>query len=159
MQQLIENLSAQPAVCIFLFIFIFLISSIQNYMLLNSLLKMHRSKSALKKLKNEYTFSQKLWFHHFKGNCRHAVKFCNGLVFFQKSAWICLGLYLIAALLFVFGFCSARIIAWLTILFSLLYVLPSLAMHSAFSRPIVIGRFKEFSFEKYHNTEDHDSLL
>ena len=159
MQRLIKSFSEQPAVCIFLLIFIFLISAIQNYMLLNSLLKMHRSKSALKKLKNEYTFSQKLWFQHFKGNCRHAVKFCNGLILFQKSAWICLGVYLAAALLFAFRLCSSTMIAWMTMAISLLYVLPSFAVHTAFSRPIVIGRFKEFSFEKYHNTDDHESLL
>lgn len=159
MQQLIENLSKQPMVCIILSVIIFLFASLLNYMLLDSLLKMHRSKSALKKLKKEYTFLQRLCLLHFKGNCRHAVKFCNVLILFQKSSWVCFALYLIVSLLFVFGFFSAAIISWLSIAIFLFVDLPSFAINWTLSRPLLFAQFKEHSFEKYHNTDNHESLF
>ncbi|MBO5837173.1 MAG: hypothetical protein J6Q92_04695 [Oscillospiraceae bacterium] len=130
-----------------------------NYLLLDSLLKMHRSKSALKKLKKEYTFLQRLRFLHFEGNCRHAVKFCNGMIMYQKIGWLCLAVYLFVSLLFVLGFFPATIISWLSVAIFLCIDLPSFAVSWVLSRPLLFGRFKEHSFEKYHNTDNHESLF
>ena len=121
--------------------------------------EMHRSKSAVKKLKKEYTFMQKMRLIHVNDNCRHAIKFCNGMIIFQKFGWICITLYLIISLLFTFGLFSATFIAWFTVGICLLFDVPSFAIHTLLGRPIIVGRFKEFSFEKYHNTEDHKSLF
>lgn len=159
MQKLIENLSAQPLACVIISVFIFLLASLMNYLLLDSLLKMHRSKSALKKLKKEYAFLQRLRFLHFKGNCRHAVKFCNGLILFQKTSWACLALYLIISMLYAFGFFSVTIVSWLSIAILLFIDMPSFAINWVLSRPLLFGRFKEHSFEKYHNTDNHESLF
>ena len=158
MLQIIDNLSKQPTVCIIFSVFIFLISFFTNYSLLDSLLKMHRSKSAVKKLKKKYTFLQRMQLIHFKENCRHAIKFCNRMIIYQKISWGCITLYLIISLLFAFGLFSAKFIAWLTGIL-VAFDIPVFAIHSLLARPILFGRFKEFSFEKYHNTEDHDSLL
>ena len=159
MLQIVENLSKQPTVCIILSVIIFLICFFTNYLLLDSLLKMHRSKSAVKKLKKEYTFMQKMRLIHVKDNCRHAIKFCNGMIVFQKIGWICIVLYLIISLLFTFGLFSATFIAWFTVGIFLLFDVPSFSINRLLGRPIIVGRFKEFSFEKYHNTEDHKSLF
>ncbi len=159
MPQIIENLSKQPAVCIILSVLIFLFCFFTNYLLLDSLLKMHRSKSAVKKLKKEYTFLQRMRLLHFKENCRHAIKFCNGMIIYQKIGWVCLAIYLFMALLFAFGLFSATFITWLTVGVFLLFDAPAFAINRLLARPIIFGRFKEFSFEKYHNTENHDSLL
>ena len=99
MQKLIANLSAYPFVCIISSIVSFSFATLINYLLLGSLLKMHRSKSALKKLKKEYTFWQRFRFLHFEGNCRHAVKFCKGMLIYQKIGWHCFAIYLFASLL------------------------------------------------------------
>lgn len=157
--QLIDNLSKQPTLCIILSVLIFLFSLLMNYLLLDSLLKMHKSKSAVKKLKKEYTFLQRLSLLHFKENCRHAVKFCNCLIVFQKIAWICLTIYLFISLLFAFGIFSATFITWLAVGIFVLFDIPTFVLQLVLSRPIFFGRFKEYSFEKYHNTENHDSLL
>lgn len=159
MPQIIENLSKQPAVCIILSVLIFLFCFFTNYLVLDSLLKMHRSKSAVKKLKKEYTFLQRMRLLHFKENCRHAIKFCNGMIIYQKIGWVCLAIYLFMALLFAFGLFSATFITWLTVGVFLLFDVPAFAINRLLARPIIFGRFKEFSFEKYHNTENHDSLL
>ena len=159
MLQIIDNLSEQPTVCIILSVMLFLFSFFSNYWLLDSLLKMHRSKSAVKKLKKEYTFLQRMQLIHFKENCRHAVKFCNRMIIYQKTSWGCLTLYLIISLLFAFGLFSAKFIAWLTVGIFVAFDIPAFAIYCLLARPILFGRFKEFSFEKYHNTENHDSLL
>ena len=159
MQQLIENLSMQPIVCMILSVFFFLFASLMNYLLLDSLLKMHRSKSALKKIKKEYTFVQRLRFLHFKDNCRHAVKFCNGMIIYQKIGWLCLAVYLFMGLLFAFGFFPAAIISWLSVVIFLFIDLPSFSINWVLSRPLLFGRFKEYSFAKYHNTDNHHSLF
>ena len=159
MPQIIENLSKQPIACIILSAIIFLFSFLTNYLLLDSLLKMHRSKSAVKKLKKEYTFLQRIRLHHFKDNCRHAIRFCNRMIIYQKIGWGCFTLYLTVSLFFAFGLFSAKSIAWLTVGIFLLFDVPTFAINRVLARPIIFGRFKEFSFEKYHNTENHDSLL
>ena len=159
MLQIIDILSKKPTVCIILSVIIFLLSFLSNYLLLDSLLKMHRSKSAVKKLKKEYTFLQRMQLIHFKENCRHAIKFNSKMIVYQIISWIFLALYLIISLLFAFGLFSSKVIAWLTIGLFLLFDVPTFTINRLLARPILFGRFKEFSFEKYHNTENHDSLL
>lgn len=159
MPQIIENLSKHPTVCIILSVLIFLFCFFTNYLLLDSLLKMHRSKSAVKKLKKEYTFLQRMRLLHFKENCRHAIKFCNGMIIYQKIGWVGLAIYLFISLLFAFGLFSATFITWLTVGIFLLFDVPAFVINRLLARPIIFGRFKEFSFEKYHNTENYDSLL
>ena len=159
MPQIIENLSKHSTACIVLSVLIVLFSFSTNYLLLDSLLKMHRSKSAVKKLKKEYTFLQRMRLLHFKENCRHAIKLCNRMIIYQKIAWACLALYLIISLFFACGLFSAKFITWLTIGIFILFDVPTFAINRLLARPILFGRFNKFSFEKYHNTENHDGLL
>ncbi len=159
MQQLIANLSLHPMLCVTFTVLIFMFSFLTNYLLLDSLLKMHRSKSAIKKLKKEYTFLQKIRLFHFKENCLHAVKFCNGVIIYQKFALVCLAMYLFASLLFAFGLFSATFISWLTLGIALVFDVPTFLINRLLARPILFGRFATFSFEKYHNTNNHESLL
>lgn len=56
MQKIIENMSAQPATCVIASVLLFFFAALANYILMDGLLEMHRSKSALKKLKKQYTF-------------------------------------------------------------------------------------------------------
>ena len=159
MQHIIENLSKNSVVCILLSVFLFLFCFLTNYLLLDSLLKMHRSKSAEKKLKKEYSFSQKLCLLHFKENCRHAIKFCKRLILFQKIGWICLAIYLLLAVLSACRLLPAEFIAWFAIGLFMLFDVPTFVINRILVRPIIFGRLKHFSFEKYHNTDNHESLL
>ena len=88
-----------------------------------------------------------------------AIKFCNGLIIYQKIGRVCLAIYLFMALLFAFGLFSATFITWLTVGIFVGFDVPAFVINRLLARPIIFGRFKEFSFEKYHNTENHDSLL
>ena len=159
MQQLVKNLSIHPMLCVTLSVLIFLFSFLANYLLLDSLLKMHRSKSAVQKIKKNYTFLQRMRLIHFKENCRHAVRFCNAMILYQTIGWLCLVLYLVVSLLFVLGLSSSTFIAWFTVGIFLLFDIPAFTINRLLARPIIWGRFKAYSFEKYHNTDNHESLL
>ena len=52
-------MSAQPATCVIVSVLLFFFAALANYTLMGGLLEMHRSKSALKKLKKQYTQSNK----------------------------------------------------------------------------------------------------
>lgn len=59
MQKIIENMSAQPATCVIASVLLFFFAALANYILMDGLLEMHRSKSALKKIKETiYIFSK-----------------------------------------------------------------------------------------------------
>ena len=62
MQKIMENMSAQPATCVIASVLLFFFAALANYTLMDGLLEMHRSKSALKKLKKQYTFFKKYSF-------------------------------------------------------------------------------------------------
>lgn len=150
---IINNLAEHPVVYLILSVSLFLFSSLTCYLLLNGLLKMHRSKTAVKKLKKEYTFLQKLWLCPFKIHCLHAVKFCKFLVILQRIGWIYLALYLLISSF------SSTVLVWGAVILFVLFDLPVFLLHFALVRPIIFGRLKHYSFEKYHNTENHISLL
>ncbi len=145
-------------VCVGLSVFFFLFGYLTIYCLLNSLLKMHRSKSAVKKIKKEYNFKQKLWLTPFETNCIHAVKFCKGLIWFWRVRCLSFALYLMLGMAAIFGLPVNTIIAWFSAGMFVLFDIPQFIINLLLSRPF-IGRFREYSFEKYHNTKDHESLL
>lgn len=60
-------MSAQPATCVIASVLLFFFAALANYTLMDGLLEMHRSKSALKKLKKQYTFFQKNTASAFQG--------------------------------------------------------------------------------------------
>lgn len=155
---IINNLSELPGVCIGLSVFFFLFGLFTIYSLLDSLLKMHRSKSAVKKIKKEYNLKQKLWLIPYEIYCIHAVKFCKGLIMFWRIRCFIFVLYLVLGLATLFDFSIDKLIAWFTVVMFILFDIPQFIIHLLLARPF-IGRFREFSFEKYHNTQDHESLL
>lgn len=155
---IISNLAELPGVCFGLSVFLFLFGFAMIYGLLDSLLKMHRSKSAVKKIKKEYKLKQKMWLIPFETHCMHAAKFCKGLICFWRVRCFTFILYLMLGLAAVFGLSENVIIAWFSAGMFVLFDVPQLIIQLSLSRPF-FGRFREFSFEKYHNTKDHESLL
>ena len=155
---IISNLAELPGVCFGLSVFFFLLGFVIIYGLLDSLLKMHRSKSAVKKIKKEYNLKQRVWLIPFESNCIHAVKFCKGLIWFWRIRCLIFALYLMLGLAAMFGLAVNIIIAWFSAGMFVFFDVPQFIIHLLLARPF-IGRFQEFSFEKYHNTKDNESLL
>lgn len=129
-----------------------------NYDILNALLKMHRSKSALKNLKREYRIVQKMWLIPSKNHCLHAIRFSGVLVWFGRLNIIYLCLYLLFALLLTGNSVHSAVIAFGTLGYIVFFFIPSVVIDIALSRPF-FGKFRTYSFEKYHNTKNHTSIL
>lgn len=149
---IIRNLAENPGVCISLGVCFFFFSSLLCYLLMDGLLRMHRSKTAVKNLKKEYTFWKRLWLIPHQQHCLHTASFCRKLIALQRMGWILFGLYLVVCLFF------DSLVVWSTVGLFVLFELPMFVLNGLLSRPF-IGRFKEYSFAKYHNTEDHSSLM
>lgn len=154
----IGNLSELPAVCVGLSVFFFLFSYLLIFSLTDSLLKMHRSKSSVKKIKKAYKLKERLWLIHIEANCMHAVKFCKCLILFWRTRCVFFACYLLAGFAAMLSVHLNEIIAWLSVVVFLVFDIPQYILYLFLSRPL-IGRFRKFSFEKYHNTKDHDSIL
>ncbi len=155
---IISNLAEHAGVCFGLSVILFLFGYAMIYGLLDSLMKMHRSKSAVKKIKKEYNLKHKIWLIPFEINCIHATKFCKGLVLLWRARCFAFVLYLILGLLAMVGLPVNTIIAWFSAGMFVLFDAPQLFIYLLLSRPF-FGKFREFSFEKYHNTHDYESLL
>lgn len=149
---IIRNLTEDSAVCICLGVCFYLFGSLLSYLMMDGLLRMHRSKTAVKNLKQEYTFWKRLWLIPHQQHCLHAASFCRKLIALQRMGWILFGLYLVLCLFF------DSLVVWSTVGLFVLFELPMFVLNGLLSRPF-IGRFKEYSFAKYHNTEDHSSLM
>ncbi|MBQ8236735.1 MAG: hypothetical protein IJZ39_01105 [Oscillospiraceae bacterium] len=158
MMDVIDNLAELPVVCMGISVFLFLLGFCMIYGILDSLLKMHRSKSAVQKIKKEYKLIHRVWFIPFETNCIHAVKFCKGLILFWRIRCFTFALYLMLGLGAMFGLSVNEVIAWFGAGMFVFFDVPQFAIFLLLARPF-IGRFREFSFEKYHNTKDRKSLL
>ena len=101
--RIISNLTATPQACVLITVSLFLVSLIITCSLLNALLKMHRSKSAVKKIMKEYRFLQKVWMYPYEAHCLHAISFCRFLIYLQRISYCSFTLYLMTGF-----FCTFR---------------------------------------------------
>lgn len=154
----IQYLAESPGLCIFLSAIFFLLGYIMVHCLLGSLLKMHRSKSALKKIISEYSMFQKAWFVPHERDCIHAVKFCKVLVWTWRIRCVVFVLYLFLSVVSMMSAPINVFTSWFCVGMIAVFDCPLFVIHFLLVRPFV-GRFREYSFEKYHNTKDHESLV
>lgn len=153
-----DTLSQSPAFCLRLTGITAILSMILIRFIVSGLFEMHRSNSALKKIRKQYCFWQKLLMIHAWQLCLHAKRFCRRLIIFH---YIVPGLFAVEVLLVI---CSSRfpslmpVIAYYTLAFLLLVWFPVCIMHLCLDRHPFQRRKHEFTFRKYHNSKDHESL-
>lgn len=126
--------------------------------IVSGLFEMHRSKSALKKIKKEFPFGQRMLLIHAWQDCLHAKRFCRGLIISHHCIFC---LYLIELLLAVLSNIwpvLMPVIAWYTLVFIVGISIPVCLLNFALDRYPFQKWKHEFRFRKYHNTSDHNSL-
>ena len=158
MLAVIYGMAEIPGVCVLLSIFFFLLGWFTVYSLADALLKMHRSKSAVRKIKKKYTFRQLFWMVPHERECIHAPKFCTALVYVWRTRCVVFALYLLLGAMALFGLPVNTAIAWYTAGIFVLFDVPQFIVDLSLMRPL-IGRFREFSFQKYHHTQDFTSIF
>ncbi len=123
-----------------------------------ALLKMHRSKTKVKKLLTCYSFWQRLLLQPAKEHCLHAKRFCGQIIFLYKLRIF--SLIALPAMFIIAGLPELKkVICYLSGGFFLLLDLPAFVLDSVLSKPHLFRPWNGYRFEKYHNTEDHNSLM
>ena len=154
-----ELFSENTALALFLTAFLGGISMAMLHDLACDLLKMHKSKTGVKKLCGAYSLIQRLCLRPAWEQCEHAVKFCRAVILLyglQAAATASVVVLGIAALLWgklccLFGYTAAAKALFLDVPVLLLSVV-------LFKRPTNKERGK-WRFGKYHNTSNHESLF
>ena len=126
--------------------------------IISGLFAMHRSRSALKKAYKEYSFGQKVILKHAWWDCLHAKRFCRFLIVCHHCI---IGLLLVELLLAILSNtwpALMPVIGWFTIIFLVVITIPVCILNFSLDRYPFAKWNSEFTFRKYHNTQDHNSL-
>lgn len=151
-------LSESAAICLFFAAVFTLPSIISVRFIISGLVEMHRSRTAQKKLHKEYSFGERIVLKPAWQKCLHAQKFCRFLIVYHHSIAILFLIELLLALLSSFLPALMQVLAGFTLIFSILVCFPVLILSFTLDRYPFRNFKHEFTFRKYHNTDDHSSL-
>lgn len=140
--------------CILGFSSIFAIRSIAS-----DLLAMHRSKSSLKKIRNNYSFWKKVIMMPAWTECLHATSFCHFIIVVHHLRAILLFFILLLELLsccfaelnLMASFCTRSVTAFVDV--------PILLMHLSLDRYPFHKHKHEYRFIKYNRTSERKKLF
>ena len=135
---------------------LFSIIGIRN--IVSGLFEMHRSKSALKKIRKKYSAGQRLLLKHAWQECLHSKRFCRRLVVLHHCVLCLFVIEILLALLSNIWSVLMPIIAWYNLAFIVCISFPVCLMNFILDRYPLQKWKHEFKFKKYHNTSDHESL-
>ena len=154
----LNELIAQPVAAVFLALVFWFVSIFILRFILSELLQMHKSKTAVKKIKNQYTFRQKLALRHVSEHTEHAVKFSHFMIWVHHLSFWTMLLCLLSKLIL-----SDRWFVYLLAGRFLIFDVPVWVFNFLLD-PHPFCRRKgrhspPFRFNKYHNTSDKTSLF
>ena len=156
--RIVGELSESVVACSFLMAIFSFIAMLAIRGIVSGLFEMHRSRSAIKKVKKEYSLGQKLLLKHAWQDCIHARRFCRRLIIAHHCIFC---LFLIELLLALFSNIwpiLKLVVAWYTIVFLDCITIPVCLLNFILDRYPFQKWKHEFRFRKYHNTSNHDSL-
>ena len=156
--RIVGELSESAAACTFLMAFFSIVSMICIRGVVSGLFKMHRSRSAIKKINKAYSFGQKILLQHAWKDCLHAKKFCHRLIIAHHCIFILLILELLLALFSNIWPILMPVVAWYTLVLVVGISIPVCLLNFILDRYPFAKWKHEFRFRKYHNTSNHDSL-
>lgn len=159
MIDMINSLSKSPGSIIFISSVFGLLVFITNRFLLASLLRMHRSKTAVKKIEKKYTFKQRFLLHHVRDYCKHATRFTKWMIVIHH---VNLAVTLLVSALALLSCCVASlgiIAAWVLIAQLAIVVFPVFISEFFLTKHPFNKRKREYRFTDYHNTDDHESVF
>lgn len=150
----IEKMAAQPGMIVFLSLTFWLLCFVILRLLLGALLRMHKSKTSVKKIEKQYTFWQKLCLKHVAQHCEHAVKFTQFMILVHNIYTPSTFLLLISGLLM-----PGRLFACVMIGKWILMDLPIMLLMQIMDAHPFQKRKHAWRFAKYHNSSDRTSLF
>lgn len=159
MQELVHNFAERPGVIITFSVFLGFLVWISIRNMLDALLKMHRSKTAVKKIEKQYSFKQRFLLRHVRDHCLHAKKFCCWAIFMYNTNLIAATLVCILGVLGCF-WKSIAVIAVYALLLQFFAVMLPVTLLDGFLVKNPLQKHKgPYRFTDHHNTDDHESLF
>lgn len=159
MGELITTLTEQPGLTILFSVLFGLAALICTRSLLGSLLKMHRSKTAVKKIEKQYFFAQRFLLHHVRDHCVHAKKFCRRVIVLHHANLIITLLVCITGALGCILHSFAVIAVYALLVQFFVIVLPVTVLEFALVKHPFRKVKGPYRFTDHHNTDDHESLF
>ncbi len=150
----LNDMIAQPGSAVTLALIFWLVSFFMLRSILSELLQMHKSKTAVKKIKKHYTFRQKLALRHVAEHTEHAVKFTHFMIWAHHlscgTMLICLLSGLILSNRWFVYLLAGRFLVFDAFVMGLFTLLDA--------HPLNRRKYK-MRFTQYHNTSDRTSLF
>ena len=156
--RMVGSFSESASLCLFLTGIVSIVSMISLRCIVSGLFEMHRSKSAIKKIHKKYAFSQKLLMIHAWQECLHAKRFCRRLIVFHHAI---AGLFLLELSLAILSNllpALMTVIAYMTLIILVGVTVPVCILNFCLDRHPFRKYKHEYTFRKYHNTQDHENL-
>ena len=159
MIDMINTLSERPGSIVFISFVFGLLVFITNRCLLSSLLKMHRSKTAVKKILKRYTLKQRFLLYHIREHSKHATGFVKWMIVVHHTNLAVTLLVCILAILTCFAASLGVIAAWALFAQLVIVVLPVFILEFLLDKHPFHKWKHEYRFNDYHNTDDHESVF
>ena len=152
-----NSLSNSPVLCAFLFCVFFFVFYLFIGVLINKLFRVHRSKTACRKIMKEYSFWQKALLFHHKTHCLHAKSFCEKMVNYLYVHAVFFAFGIIAMIIEGILTEKASVSAYILIIQAIAFTLPSFIIDIILAE-FPLRKMSPYKFEKYHQTKEYDKL-
>ena len=153
------DMSESPGLCIFLFILSFFVFYFTIFSFVNSLFRVHRSKSSRRKISKEYSFLQKAVFIPHKIHCLHAKRFCVRIIYYlyAHAVFFAIGLiYMVIACFMPEKFNNSF---YFLITQFFVFLIPLFITDLVLEEKPWLRYNTKYRFEKYHHTKEFEKLI
>ncbi len=159
MAAILSRLYNGPGLCIFLSLIFGFITLILLRSLASALFEMHRSRTAEKKLRKEYSFGEKFLLILHWDHCIHAPNFCKTLICIHHIRISFLLIHLLLSLCGLWIPELQKICVWGFLLCLLLIDIPIGIIETVLDRYPLRRRNHEYRFKAYDHTSERKKLL
>ena len=156
---LFNTFSNSLGLSLFFLILFYLIFYLWAFSLAGELFRLHRSKTACRKIMKDYSFWQKTALIPYKKHCLHAPKFCCKIINYLYTHTV------FFVFSFIFTIIEHLIFTKLTVSFFILvvqflaFMIPSSVAEIILEEKPWLRFNKRYRFEKYHHTKEFEKLI
>lgn len=155
--EIIRRLSESPGLCMLVSMVLGVWGILGIRGMLTDLLKMHRTKAAMKKIYQTYSLADRMRLRHIADNCLHAKGFCHALIAIDNAYCVFLIISLLAGIMSV-SVDAGMLLAVITVVkLALLDIPVHLLLTVLKEEPMSKG--SRWRFRKYQNSMDYYSLF
>lgn len=152
-------MSESPGLCVFFSILCFFMFYLSVNSIVNSLFRVHQSKSARRKIMKEYSFWQKAALIPHKTYCLHAKRFCARMVNYLYAHAVFFAIGLIYMIIACFVPEKHNLSFYFLLIQFLAFALPFSITGLILEEKPWLRSHTGYRFEKYHHTKEFEKLI